>query len=42
MAATDNGFHVLNWSVGGMNIAAVSDMDAAELDAFRLAWLENS
>ena len=41
VGTTDNGFRVLNWSVGGMNISMVSDMDATEVEAFRVAWLKS-
>lgn len=41
VAVTDNGFHVLSWSAGGMKISMVSDMDAAEVEAFKAAWLKS-
>ena len=41
VAAIDNGFHVLSWSVGAMKISMVSDMDTAEVNAFKAAWLKS-
>ena len=41
VAATDNGFRVLSWGLGAMKISAVSDMDTAEFNTFRDAWLKS-
>jgi anti-sigma factor RsiW len=36
--ATIRGFHVVTWSDGGMNFAAVSDTDSVELKRFTVAY----